>query len=105
VPVLLVEVEMIPGTTSKLSETTVASASTIAAKSDIVKVTGAVQINTISPNFGGGFGGFLVLIPVDGAVTLGTSGNILVGIAAAQNRAVFMVYVRSLGKWVINSGV
>lgn len=96
---------MIPGTTSKASETTVASAATIDAKSDIVKVTGSTTIQTINPNFGGGFGGFLVLIPTDGAVTLGTSGNILVGIAMAQNRAVFLMYVKSLAKWVINSGV
>jgi hypothetical protein len=96
---------MIPGTTSKASQSIVASAATIDAKSDIVLVTGSTQINTINPYFGGGFGGFLVLIPTDGAVTLGTSGNILVGIAMAQNRAVFLMYVRSLGKWVINSGV
>jgi hypothetical protein len=96
---------MIPGLTSKTSETTVASAATITAKSDVVLVTGSTQINTIIPNFGGGFGGFLVLIPTAGSITLGTSGNILVGIAAAQNRSVWLVYVRSLGKWVINSGV
>jgi hypothetical protein len=96
---------MIPGITSKLSESTVASASTITAKSDIVKVTGSTPVNTIIPNFGGGFSGFLVLIPTDGALTIGTSGNILAGLAAVQNRAVFMVFVRSLGKWVINSGV
>jgi len=97
---------MIPGTTSKLSESTVASAAIISAKTDIVLVTGTTAINTILPNFGGGFGGFLVLIPTNAAgVTLGTSGNILVGVAAAQNRALFMVFVRSLGKWIINSGV
>lgn len=95
---------MIPGTASKLSETTVAAANTIAAKSDIVVVTGAGTINTISPNFGGGFGGFCVLVPTTG-VTLGTAGNILVGITAAANRSVFLVYVKSLGKWIINSGV
>jgi len=97
---------MIPGTTSKLSESTVASAGTISAKTDIVLVTGNTAINTILPNYGGGFGGFLVLVPTNAAgVTLGTSGNILVGIAAAQNRSVFLVYVKSLAKWVINSGV
>lgn len=96
---------MIPGITSKLSEGTVASAATIDAKTDIVKVTGSTQVNTINPNYGGGFSGLVILIPVDGALTLGTSGNILAGLAAVQNRAVFMVYVRSLAKWVINSGV
>jgi hypothetical protein len=93
---------MIPGTTTKLSETTVASAGAITAKSDIVKVTGSTQINTISPNFGGGqFSGIVFLIPTDGAVTLGTSGNILVGISAVQNRATMLIYVKSLAKWVI----
>jgi hypothetical protein len=96
---------MIPGTTSKLSESTVASAASISAKTDIVKVTGSTTINTIIPNFGGGFSGLLILIPVDGAITLGTSGNINVGLAAVINRAVWMVFVRSLGKWIINSGV
>jgi len=96
---------MIPGTTSKLSESKVASGSTIQAKTDVILVTGSTTINTITPNFGGGFGGFCILIPTDGAVTLGTSGNILAGIAMAQNRAVWMVFVRSLGKWVIESGV
>mgnify|MGYP006887609663 CR=1 FL=1 len=96
---------MFPGLTSKASEATVASATAITAKTDILKVTGSTQIETINPNFGGGFSGFLVLIPTDGAVVLGTSGNILVGITAAQNRAVFLMFVRSLSKWVINSGV
>lgn len=96
---------MLPGTTSKLSESTVASAGSIVAKTDVVKVTGTTQVNTIIPNFMGGFGGFLILIPVDGAVTLGTSGNIAVGIAAAQNRAVHLNFVKSTGKWYINSGV
>lgn len=96
---------MIPGTTSKVTETTVASADVINAKSDVVLVTGTTAVNTINPNFGGGFGGFMILIPTTGSVVLGTSGNILVGITAVINRAVFMVYVRSLGKWVINSGV
>jgi len=95
---------MIPGTTSKLSESVVASAATITAKSDIARVTGTTTINTINPSFEG-FSGFLVLIPVDGTVTLGTSGNILVGINAVVNRAVFMVFNKVTGKWYINSGV
>ena len=97
---------MIPGTVSKLSETTVPSAATIEANSDIVLVTGTTAINTINPGLGTFPSQFLILIPTNAAgVTLGTSGNILVGIAAAQNRAVYMTFVRSLGKWVINSGV
>lgn len=96
---------MIPGRTSKLAESTVASAASIDAKTDVILVTGSTQVNTIIPNFGGGFGGLLILVPVSGSLVLGTSGNILVGITALQNRAVYMNYVKSLGKWVINSGV
>ena len=96
---------MIPGSVSKLTESTIASAASITAKTDIVKVTGSTQINTILPGLGTAQSQLLILVPTDGAVTLGTSGNINVGIAMAQNRAVFMVYVRSLGKWLINSGV
>jgi hypothetical protein len=96
---------MIPGWVSKLTEATMASAATITAKTDVVKVTGTTGINTIIPGLGTAQSQFLILVPVDGGVTLGTSGNILVGIAAAQNRAVFLVFVRTLGKWVINSGV
>ena len=97
---------MFPGSTSKLSESTLASAATISPKTDIVLVTGTTAINTITPNFGGGFSGFCILIPTNAAgVTLGTTGNILVGIAGVQNRAVWLTFVKSLGKWVINSGV
>ena len=97
---------MIPGTTTKLSESTVASADSIDVKTDIIKVTGSTAINTIIPHFGGGIAsGLCILIPVDGSVVLGTSGNILVGITAVVNRAVWLIYVRSLGKWIINSGV
>lgn len=99
---------MIPGRTSKLSESSVAIASSIDAKTDVVILTGSgtVTLNTIIPNFGGGFGGFVILVPTGSAThVLGTAGNILVGITMAQNRAVMLTYVRSLGKWIIENGV
>jgi hypothetical protein len=96
---------MIPGSVSKMTEGTLASAATIYPKTDIVKLTGAVQVNTIIPALGTAQSQFLVLVPIDGAVTLGTSGNIAVGIAMAQNRGVYLTFVRSIGKWIINSGV
>jgi hypothetical protein len=96
---------MIPGSVSKMSEATVASAGTITAKADIVYVTGAVAVQTIIPGLGTMQSQFLVLVPTDGALTIGAAGNILVGIAAVQNRAVFMVWSKKLQKWIINSGV
>jgi hypothetical protein len=95
---------MFPGSISKMSKSTVASAATIKAKTDVIIVTGATQIDTIVPGFGKQFCQFLVLIPTTG-VTLSAAGNIAVGIAAAINRAVFLVYEPSADKWYINSGV
>ena len=92
---------MIPGSVSKMTEATLASNATINPKTDIVKLTGTTTINQINPALGAAQSQFLVLVPVDGAITLGTAGNIAVGLALVQNRAVFMVYVRSIGKWII----
>lgn len=95
---------MIPGLQSKMSESVVASADNIEVLTDMARITGSTTINTIrSPLYASGM--MLVLIPVDGAVTLGTGGNIMVGIAMAQNRAVWLVYNKVAGKWYINSGV
>lgn len=98
---------MIPGRVARLSEETQASAATIGpVKSDIVKVTGTTQIDTITPTFGGRvWGQQIILIPTDGNVILSAAGNINVGITAAQNRGVWLAFVPSLAKWIINSGV
>lgn len=90
---------MIPGRTSKLTEEVVASAATIVARTDIVRLTGTVDIATILPNFGGGFSGILVLIPTAGAVTLLDSGNIAVTVVMADLRTTVLVYSKSSGKW------
>jgi len=92
---------MIPGTVSKLSEQTVASADTITAKADILYVTGAVQVNTIRPGLGIAQSQFLLLVATDGAVVLGATGNILVGISASQNRSVLLTWSKKLQKWII----
>jgi len=92
---------MIPGSVSKLSEATVASAATITAKADVVYVTGSTQVNNIVPGLGTANAQFLTLIATDGAVVLGATGNILVGISATQNRALFLVFSKKLQKWVI----
>ena len=98
---------MIPGRGScRLSEETQASATTLAQpKSDIVRITGTTQIDTIPPPFGGQFGLLIQLIPTDGAVILGTGGNILVGITMAINRATMLTWLKSTQKWYIDNGV
>lgn len=96
---------MIPGTTTKLSEGGVPFATIISAKSDILMVTGAGTIQTILPNFGAGFSGVLVLVPLTAALILGTGGNILVGGTTAINRPVWLIYIKSLNKWMISGSV
>jgi hypothetical protein len=92
---------MIPGLTTKLSEETIASAATITAKTDLVRVTGSTQVDTIRPNFGGGFSGILFFVPVDGNVTISTTGNVLGGgsITALQNKVTVLVFSKTAGKW------
>jgi hypothetical protein len=99
------EARMIPGSVSKLSESTVASAATITAKADLVNVTGSTQINTIVPGLGTAVSQMLVLNPISGGITLGTSGNIAVGVALLQNRPSVLVWSKAAQKWLIESGV
>lgn len=90
---------MIPGTTTKLSEETLASAATILPKADLVKVTGTTAIETITPQFGGGFSGILILVPVDGDVDVATTGNVAVAVTCAQNRATVFVFSKEEAVW------
>jgi hypothetical protein len=92
---------MIPGSTTKLSESTLASAATIYPKTDLIRVTGSTQIDNIVPAFGGGFSGILLLLPVDGALTVSTTGNVVGGgsISALQNKVTMLVYSKSQSKW------
>jgi hypothetical protein len=98
---------MIPGKgPARLSEETQASATTLSTvKSDIVILTGTTQIETIPPPFGGRVWGLMItLIPVDGGLTLGNSGNIATTLAIVQNRACSLVWSVSRQKWHIDSG-
>lgn len=99
---------MIPGRgPARLSEETQASADPmLVPKNDLVIVTGTTQINTIPPPFGGFVYGLMItLLPISGSVVLGTSGNILVGITMAQNRATTLFWSKSQQKWFIDNGV
>lgn len=92
---------MIPGSISKLREDIVASAATITAKADIVTLTGTTTVNTINPGLGTAVGQHLILVTAGAGVVLGTSGNILVGATVTTNRALYLIWVKSLQKWVL----
>lgn len=90
---------MIPGLTTKLSEQSVASAATVDVTTDILKVTGTTSIATLTPHFGGGFSGLVVIWPTDGNVATLTTGNIAVAVTMPQNRATLLVYSKLSGTW------
>lgn len=93
---------MLPGLSTKLSESTLASAATINPKTDIVNLTGSTQVDTIVPPLSGGRNGsILYVIPKDGNLVFGTGGNILVGATVAQNRVCTLVYSEQNAKWSI----
>ena len=89
---------MIPGTISKLSEDTLASAATIYPKSDLVNLTGSTAVATIVPPYEG-FSGILVLTPTDGTLGLLTTGNIAIAVTMPLNRATFLVYSKANDVW------
>lgn len=98
---------MIPGSVSKVVEgSPVASAASITPRGgEVYRVTGSTQINTINPPLGNMQNQVIWLIPTDGTIVLGTSGNVLIGITMAQNRATMLVYLKSTAKWYIENGV
>lgn len=83
---------MFPGLTTKLSESVVASTTSVDVKTDMIRVTGTTDIATFKPHFGGGFSGVLFVVPVDGTVNTVTTGNIPVAVAMAVNRVTVFVY-------------
>jgi hypothetical protein len=92
---------MIPGLTSKLSEEVVASAATITAKTDLIRLTGNTQVDTIRPNLGGGFSGILFIVPVDNTVVVSTTGNVAGAgsVTLLQNKVTCLVFSKGTGKW------
>lgn len=90
---------MIPGLTTKLSEAVLASADTIYPKTDLILVSGTTSISTITPAFGGGFSGILLLVPTDGNVATTTTGNVGVAVTMLQNKVTVLAYSKTNAKW------
>lgn len=91
---------MIPGSISKISESVVASANIIKVESDLVRLTGSTQINTIMPGLGTAQGQYLMLMPIEGDIRLGTSGNILNGATLKFATINILAYSKLQQKWV-----
>lgn len=98
---------MIPGTVSKISEGLVVCADVIIAQNDLLLVRGQGTINTIRPGLGVAQGQMVMLLPLDGNIQLGISGNIMgvapTGIVIGRNTIVHLYFVKLLGKWVVGN--
>ena len=91
---------MFPGMVSKRSTMQRTAAATIGVDTDIVFLKGTTQVNTITGALSE-YGQKCTIIPLDGAVVFGTTGNILVGATVAQNRPCDFVWIPQLKKWAI----
>lgn len=97
---------MIPGLTTKLSETSVAAAASIFAKSDIVRITdttNTTQLTTIVPG-AAGFSQICLLQNKSGAsITLVTTGNIAgTGtITVLNQRMAVLAFSKLEQKWTV----
>lgn len=91
---------MFPGSTTKLSEELIASATTIYPKADLIRLSGTTAVATIVPTFGGGFSGILFIVPITaGGVATTTAGNIAAVVTMPINQVTVLVYSKLTGKW------
>lgn len=90
---------MFPGITTKLSEELLVTAATIQPRADLVKLTGATSIATISGQFGGGFSGILFIVPTTDAVATLTTGNISLAVTMPVDRVTVLVFSKATQTW------
>lgn len=91
---------MIPGLMSRLSESIVASTTTVTIKSDLVTMTGTTAVATIVPPPGqGGQSTVIFIVPVDGSIATTTAGNIAKAVTMVQNQTCVFTYSKQTAKW------
>ena len=89
---------MYPGTFSKLSESTLASATTLTPTTEVVRVTGVTAIVNITVPATSNFSTVLYVIPT-GIFTWTAAGNIGLAGTAVVGKLIIFVYSRSQKKW------
>ena len=94
---------MIPGLMSALSESVVASTTTIAVNSDIVYLTGSTAVATITAPLRGGWSSLIFVVPTDHTVATVTTGNISLALTMPQNQVTVMVWSFKNSKWYIGA--
>lgn len=96
---------MIPGTISKVTEGVTPCGDTIKVFNDLVKISGTGTINTIIPGLGIAQGQFLMIVPLDGQIELGSKGNILGNVTISKLRVITLIFSKSLQKWLIAGAI
>lgn len=89
---------MFPGLTTKVSEAEMNAASVLYQTTDVIHIvdtTSTTVLSTITPQFGGGFGGVLVLINrTANAITSNTTGNIAATFSIPAGESLLLTYSR-----------
>jgi hypothetical protein len=93
---------MIPGYGStRGKEETVASAATITVKSDLVRLTGTTQVDTIVSPVNMGRDAYLIFVYTpDAGVTISAAGNVAVSQALVTNRLYAYMWSSVASKWI-----
>jgi hypothetical protein len=91
---------MIPGLTTRLSEETLVTATTISPLSDLVIVTGTTNVATIvpPPTFGGRSAGLMIFVAVDGFATV-TTGNVATAVTIPVGKTCVFVWSNIKSTW------
>lgn len=87
------------GSVGRPKITVVASTTTIPVTSEIMRITGTTAIQTITPPHPY-FNGPIYLLNTDSSVgTIGTSGNVAVGVTLTRYHLFTLVYDPAVSKW------
>ncbi len=90
---------MIPGLTTRLSESQLVTATTISPKSDVVFVSGTTAVATIIPPFEG-FSGMIFIVATDAAgFATTTAGNIALVVSLTTSKATAFIYSKKNALW------
>jgi len=84
------------------TESALVAAATIAPQTDIVRLSGATQIDNITPRIN--VPHLLALYSTSDIIILGNTGNISVSLAVGPNFLLMLFYSTLLNKWLPHSG-
>ena len=93
-----------PGQLNHNIECKLESAESIAPYRKIALISGSTPISTIELPWID-FAGDIILVPLDGTISLLDTGNIAVAVSILQHKAMHVTYVPAIGKWCPSVGV